>query len=57
MAGFYLIAACVLFRCLLLHVGKCTPIMEYNNADDFSCVFITKRRESYPDIHIQSDLA
>ena len=26
-------------------------------ADDFSSVFITKRKESYRDIHVPSDLA
>ena len=40
----------------MLHVGECTPVMEYDNADDFSSVFIAKRRESYLDIHVPLDL-
>ena len=25
-----------------LHVGECTPVVEYDNTDDFSFVFIAK---------------
>ena len=32
---------------VLLHVGECIPVMEYDNADNFSSGFITKHRESY----------
>ena len=40
---------------VLLHIWECTPVMEYDNADDFSSVFIAKQSESYCDIHFQLD--
>ena len=47
----------VFSKCVLLHVGVWTPVLEYDHADDFSSVFITKRRQSYRDIHVPLDLA
>ena len=41
--------------CIGTH-GKWTSVLEYDHADDFSSVFITKRRESYPAIHVPLDL-
>ena len=40
-----------------LHIGGCTPVIEYDSADNFSSVFIAEQRESYRDINIQLDLA
>ena len=36
-----------LLGCVLVHVGKWTPVLEYDHADDFFSVFVVKGKLSW----------
>ena len=43
--------------CIVTRYYIVTTVIEYDHADDFPSVFITKRRESYRGIHVPLDQA